>query len=190
MEMIPKNNEKFNDFEEKTWKKLMEQGVKETQNWLRRIDEILLRSRNKEILKPKDIKKTTIKCRFGYVEYHRRRYEMDYRRIQGGVKKQPDYIVAFKRNGKIANIEEIIKASKNWEGNLPIVIVDVDECERDQARESKEETREQVVDIQDLEENDNQINAGERQEGISQIKQLYNKLKEVVMKREGANNGR
>ena len=116
--------------------------------------------------------------------------EMDYRRIQGGVKKQPDYIVAFKRNGKIANIEEIIKASKNWEGSLPIVIVDVDECEKDQARETKEETREQVVDIQDLEENDNQINAGERQEGISQIKQLYNKLKEVVMKREGANNGR
>lgn len=116
--------------------------------------------------------------------------EMDYRRIQGGVKKQPDYIVAFKRNGKIANIKEIIKASKNWEGSLPIVIVDVDEYEKEQARETKEEIREQVVDIQDLEENDNQINAEERQGVISQIKQLYNKLKEVVMKREGANNGR
>lgn len=97
MEMIPKNNEKFNDFEEKTWKKLMEQGVKETQNWLRRIDEILLRSRNKEILKPKDIKKTTIKCRFGYVEYHRRRYEMEV----NGKKK---YIFLLDEYLEIANI--------------------------------------------------------------------------------------
>ena len=29
MEMISKNNEKFNDFEEKTWKKLMRQRVPE-----------------------------------------------------------------------------------------------------------------------------------------------------------------
>lgn len=54
--------------------------------------------------------------------------EMDFRRTQGGTKKQPDYIVAFKRNGKIDNIEEILQATKDWGGELPIVIVDVDRC--------------------------------------------------------------
>lgn len=77
MEIISKNNEKFNEFEEKTWKKLMEQGIKEVQEWFRKIDEILLKSRDKQFLKPKDFKKTTIKCRFGYVEYFRRRYELN-----------------------------------------------------------------------------------------------------------------
>ena len=54
--------------------------------------------------------------------------EMDFRRIQGGVKKQPDYIVAFKRNGVIPNIEKIKQAVKDWGEKLPIVIVDVDKC--------------------------------------------------------------
>jgi len=97
MEMIPKNNEKFNDFEEKTWKKLMRQGVKETQEWLRKVDEILLRSRDKEILKPKDVRKTTIKCRFGYVEYFRRRYEME-------VNGKKTYVFLLDEYLEIANI--------------------------------------------------------------------------------------
>ncbi len=76
MEIISKNNEKFNDFEEKTYKELMKEGIKRTQEWFRKVDEILLKSRDKQLLKPKDLKKTTIKCRFGYVEYYRRRYEI------------------------------------------------------------------------------------------------------------------
>lgn len=76
MEIISKNNEKFNEFEEKTYKELMNEGIKRTQEWFRKIDEILLKSRDKELLKPKDFKKTTVKCRFGYVEYYRRRYEI------------------------------------------------------------------------------------------------------------------
>lgn len=76
MEIISKNNEKFNEFEEKTYKELMKEGIKRTQEWFRKIDEILLKSRNKQLLKPKDFKKTTVKCRFGYVEYYRRRYEI------------------------------------------------------------------------------------------------------------------
>ena len=76
MEIISKNNEKFNEFEEKTYKELMKEGIKRTQEWFRKIDEILLRSRDKQLLKPKDFKKTTVKCRFGYVEYYRRRYEI------------------------------------------------------------------------------------------------------------------
>lgn len=59
--------------------------------------------------------------------------EVDYRRIQGGEKKQPDYIVAFKIQGEIENIDEIKKAYSDWEGKLPIVIVDVDECLKQEA---------------------------------------------------------
>ena len=54
--------------------------------------------------------------------------EMDFRRIQGEKRKQPDYIVAFKRNGVIPNIEEIKQAVKDWNEKLPVVIVDVDKC--------------------------------------------------------------
>lgn len=53
---------------------------------------------------------------------------MDFRRIQGNTKKQPDYIVAFKQDGKIDNIDKILQAIDDWEGTLPIVIVDVDKC--------------------------------------------------------------
>ena len=53
--------------------------------------------------------------------------EIDFKRIQDGKKKQPDYIVVFKRNEKIDNIEKAQKASKEF-GGLPIVVIDVDEC--------------------------------------------------------------
>ena len=53
--------------------------------------------------------------------------EMDFRRIQGGKKKQPDYILVFRKKGVIDNIEEAKKVSRDW-NNLPIVVVDVDLC--------------------------------------------------------------
>ena len=53
--------------------------------------------------------------------------EMDFKRIQNGERKQPDYIVVFKRNGKMENLEESQKASKEFNG-LPIVVIDVDKC--------------------------------------------------------------
>ena len=53
--------------------------------------------------------------------------EMDYKRMQNGVKKQPSYIVVFRENGQITNMEESLKAQQDWEG-LPIVIVDKDKC--------------------------------------------------------------
>ena len=53
--------------------------------------------------------------------------EMDFRRIQNGSKKQPDYILVFRKAGIIDNIEEAKKASKQWD-DLPIVVVDVDKC--------------------------------------------------------------
>lgn len=53
--------------------------------------------------------------------------EMDFRRIQNGKRKQPDYIIVFKENGQIKNIENAQKASKEF-GGLPIVIIDVNKC--------------------------------------------------------------
>lgn len=53
--------------------------------------------------------------------------EMDFRRIQGGEKKQPDYILVFRENGNIPNMEEAKKASEQW-GGMPIVIIDKDKC--------------------------------------------------------------
>ena len=53
--------------------------------------------------------------------------EMDFRRIQNGQKKKPDYILVFRRDGVIPNIEKAKKASQDWH-NLPIVVVDIDLC--------------------------------------------------------------
>ncbi len=64
--------------------------------------------------------------------------EMDYRRIQNGEKKQPDYIIAFKIEGKIENLEDIKQAYNDWEGKIPIVVVDVDKCIKEEERKTEE----------------------------------------------------
>lgn len=53
--------------------------------------------------------------------------EMDFKRIQNGQKKQPDYILVFRKNGLISNLEEAKKASIQWD-NLPIIVIDIDLC--------------------------------------------------------------
>lgn len=53
--------------------------------------------------------------------------ELDFARYQGGEKKQPDYIVVFRKDGEIPNWDNALKAQKQW-GDLPIVIVDEDKC--------------------------------------------------------------
>lgn len=57
-------------------------------------------------------------------EFHN---ELDIRRMDGERKKQPDYIVVFRSDGEIQNIDNALKAQEEWE-NLPIVIVDKDKC--------------------------------------------------------------
>ena len=54
--------------------------------------------------------------------------ELDFSRIQKGEKKQPDYILTFRKNKEIKNIEDALKAQKQWEDKLPIVVVDIDKC--------------------------------------------------------------
>ncbi len=70
--------------------------------------------------------------------------EMDFRRVQNGEKKQPSYIVVFRRNGEISNLENAKRAQKDW-GGLPIVVVDVDAClesEKNKVNTMVEEYRE------------------------------------------------
>lgn len=57
--------------------------------------------------------------------------ELDYRRIQGNKRKQPSYLVAFKKGSEILNLEKVLKAQSEWstsDKKFPIVLVDIDEC--------------------------------------------------------------
>ena len=73
---ITKNVIKFNDLEEKMWKKKMKEGLEELRDQLQRIDNQLLKDKDNEELEVKDFQKTTIKCKFGDLEFYRRRYKL------------------------------------------------------------------------------------------------------------------
>ena len=73
---ISKKEIKFNDLEEKMWKKKMQEGLDELREQLKQIDYLLLKNKNNSELKVKDFQKTTIKCRFGDLEINRRRYKL------------------------------------------------------------------------------------------------------------------
>ena len=73
---IAKKEMKFNELEEKLWKIKMEEGLNELRDKLREIDYLLLKNKNNKELEVKDFCKTTIKCRFGDLEIHRRRYKL------------------------------------------------------------------------------------------------------------------
>ncbi len=73
---ITNNEIKFNDLEEKMWKKKMQEGLEELRNQLRIIDNQLLKDKDNADLEVKDFQKTTIKCKFGDLEFYRRRYKL------------------------------------------------------------------------------------------------------------------
>ena len=73
---IANNGIKFNDLEEKMWKKKMQEGLEELREQLRVIDNQLLKDKNNTSLEVKDFQKTTIKCKFGDLEFYRRRYKL------------------------------------------------------------------------------------------------------------------
>ena len=73
---IANNGIKFNDLEEKMWKKKMQEGFEELREQLRVIDNQLLKDKNNTSLEVKDFQKTTIKCKFGDLEFYRRRYKL------------------------------------------------------------------------------------------------------------------
>ena len=51
---ISKNETKFNDLEEKMWKKKMQEGIEELKEQLRKIDKELLKSKNNNELEVKE----------------------------------------------------------------------------------------------------------------------------------------
>lgn len=66
------------------------------------------------------------------------RNEMDYRRIVNGKRIQPDYIVVFRTHGRIPNMDEAKKAREDFKRrgiDLPILIIDKDECLKAEAYE-------------------------------------------------------
>lgn len=63
--------------------------------------------------------------------------EMDFKRIQKGIKKQPDYILVFKKDNIISNIEEAKKVSSQW-GGLPIIFIDVNKCLKNERKKLDE----------------------------------------------------
>jgi len=73
---ITKNETKFNDLEKKVWKKKMQEGLEELKEQLKQIDYQLLKNKNNKELEVKDFQKTTIKCKFGDLEFYRRRYTL------------------------------------------------------------------------------------------------------------------
>lgn len=73
---ITKNVIKFNDLEEKMWKRKMQEGLNELKDQLRKIDDQLLKDKDNADLEVKDFQKTTIKCKFGDLEFYRRRYKL------------------------------------------------------------------------------------------------------------------
>lgn len=78
--------------------------------------------------------------------------EMVYSRMQNGKKKQPDYTIAFMKNGNIPNIDtikQVVEQFKEQGIDLPIVIIDEDRC-----IQSEKMTLDSM--IQDFEENPNQ----------------------------------
>ena len=73
---ITKNEIKFNDLEEKMWKKKMQEGLEELRDQLKQIDYLLLKNKNNSELEVKDFQPTTIKCKFGDLDIVRRRYKL------------------------------------------------------------------------------------------------------------------
>ncbi len=68
--------------------------------------------------------------------------EMDFKRIQNGVRKQPDYILVFRNYGKIINMQRAIEAQRDWGNKIPIVIVDIDKCLQAEKMKIKQMLRE------------------------------------------------
>lgn len=91
--------------------------------------------------------------------------ELNYRRIQDGKKKQPSYIVVFKRNNKYLNMENAQKASQDW-GGLPIVVIDEDECKS----ASLQKKLRNEVSLDELKENYTMVSPEERKTAFEKIR--------------------
>ena len=108
--------------------------------------------------------------------------EMVFKREQEGQRKQPDYIIVFKENGRIPNMQKAIKAQEQWKEYglyLPIIIVDKDEC----AKANKAEIENMIKNCESLEDYKkilNKINNNCKwREGFEQYKEQLETLKKT-----------
>jgi len=111
--------------------------------------------------------------------------EMDFRRIQGGKKKQPDYIVVFKKYGEIYKMKVAQLASKQFgeaTGKpLPIVIIDEDRCletEKSYYNGNEKDGNKKNVTINELEQCFVETEPEQREEVVRKFKSFYKALNE------------
>lgn len=120
--------------------------------------------------------------------------EMVYNRIQNGAKKQPDYIVAFMREGKIENIEKIKMAVEQYRArgiDLPVVIVNEDACIESEKNKIKdmiksfetEPTLETFLQIKQKVKNNSVANQFEFEEFSNYLHNEYEDMKNCIMTR-------
>ena len=76
MSMLSKEKINFKSLEEKTFKEMMKLGREIIQEELRKIDNLILKYRDKDTFEPKDIQPTTIKTKLGEIPIARRRYKV------------------------------------------------------------------------------------------------------------------
>ena len=191
-----------------------------------------------EYVPPNELINTTSNEKLGW-EKGKDYNELDYKRFQNGERKQPDYIVAFMVNGVIANMDCIRQAVSDWGQELPVVVIDVNECIKEQKRQldelynqfyetkssqiaeqiiqkernnsitsnrfgrlnekinvneeikrwfeehGHEKSTERQVNMEELRINHEGITAQERSEGISAIRKLRERIKEIVNRGNG-----
>ena len=74
--MLAEDGITFKEFEQKTFQMICEWGQQFTKEFLEKYDEYLMETRDKKAYRHKGLKKTTIKTRYGEVEYERRLYRV------------------------------------------------------------------------------------------------------------------
>lgn len=120
--------------------------------------------------------------------------EMVYNRIQNGKKKQPDFIVAFMKGGKIPNTSKIKLAVEQYRAKgieLPVVVIDEDRCiESEQSKLSgmideftKSPTQELFEQIKRKAKNNSVANQDDFYKFSNYISNDYETMKEIVTKK-------
>lgn len=113
--------------------------------------------------------------------------------MQNGEKKQPDYIIVFRINGVIRNMEEAQKASRQFEIEtgkvMPILIIDKDECWATEKRLA-EKMKCINYSIKDYKECYENTTTEEREECINRIKSFYQMLVRLNSKEESGRDER
>lgn len=112
--------------------------------------------------------------------------EMVFKREQNGERKQPDYLLVFKKDGKAQNLKQTLKAVDDFkkEGlDLPIVVVDVEKC-----IESEKNKIENMISVAEQTNNKDMLKEAERKiktnskTNANAFSRIWNKCRDVYDK--------